>query len=150
MPNFPPDTTKREAAEFNLIDLDGQELNSEDLKGDVVVINFWGIKCKPCIQEIPQLNSYTEKFNTNKIHFIGITSDSKDDLFEFIKEHPFKYKICSTSEYQKLMLDFNKFPAVPIHFIIDKDWQIVYRYVGKLEGDAFIRFKQIVDRELHK
>ncbi len=150
MPNFPLDTTVREAAEFNLIDFDGLAINSEDLKGDVVVINFWGIKCKPCIQEIPQLNSYTEKFITNKIHFIGITSDSKDDLLEFLKENPFKYKICSTSEYQKLMLDFNKFPAVPIHFIIDKDWRIVYRYVGKLEGDAAIRFIQIIETVLNK
>ena len=43
-------------ADFNFKDVNGNKLNKKDLKGKVIVINFWFTTCQPCIQEIPLLN----------------------------------------------------------------------------------------------
>ncbi len=140
--NFPIDTTIRAAIDFKLVGLDGKMISSENLKGNVVVLNFWGIYCKPCVQEIPDLNKMVNEFETNYVYFIGITGDSEKELNDFLKSHPFDYKICPTSDYKNLAIKFNDFPAVPIHFIINKDWKIVYRFIGKLDGENLIDFKQ--------
>lgn len=144
MPNFPPDTTVRDAPDFSLTDLNGVSIVSDDLKGDIVVVNFWGIKCQPCVQEIPGLNQLMHELDTLNVHFIGITGDSTESVKEFLIQHPFEYTLCAASDYQKLMIQFNPFPAVPLHFIINKDWKIVYRHVGKLDSENLLLFKQMI------
>ncbi|MBN1597516.1 MAG: TlpA family protein disulfide reductase [Bacteroidales bacterium] len=149
IPNFPLDTTVRDASEFNLTDLEGNHYNSADLKGDIVILNFWGIKCKPCVDEIPDLNSVVEEFNTSNVHFIGITNGSEDELKEFLKEHPFSYIVCPTEDYKNLLIKFNTFPAVPVHMIIDKEWKIVYRYIGRFDPGSIEYFKRKIQSTLN-
>lgn len=147
-PAYLLDTTTRGAIDFKLIALDDQVVDSDNLKGSVVVINFWGIYCKPCIQEIPELNKMVQEFRSEHVHFIGITGDSKKEIINFLNNHPFEYKIYPTSDYTDLRLKFNSFPAVPIHIIINKDWKIIYRFIGKLEGEHLIAFKQKIREAL--
>ena len=145
------DTTKRPAPEISLIDIGGNNINSKSLKGKVVVINFWGIKCKPCVQEIPKLNSLVKDYQNQEIAFVAIASDTNEELNKFLAKRSFKYTHCSvtSSQYAELQSTINEgFIAMPLHYIIDKDWQIIYRFFGKLEGKNLKGFKSALDKTL--
>jgi len=53
------------APKFEIIDMDGNRINSENTKGKVVFLNFWFTTCKPCIMEIPDLNKIYQKYKNN-------------------------------------------------------------------------------------
>ncbi len=100
---------------------DGKTIELNNLKGNVVVINFWFISCRPCVAEIPGLNDIAEKYKTDKIQFIGITSDSKVDLDKFYKTKvKFNFKTIPNNEniYNNIFMLQNGFPTT---ILIDKE-----------------------------
>ena len=77
----------QKAPSFSLNDLSRVNFSNENLKGKTVVINFWFIKCKPCIQEMPSLNRIVKKYRDRKdIVFLSVTFDKAKELTEFIKK----------------------------------------------------------------
>lgn len=75
-------------AEFT--SLDNTILKFSDINKPTV-INFWFTRCKPCIDEMPILNYYKEKYS-NKIDFIAITFDDEDKVKQFLETIPFNFK----------------------------------------------------------
>ncbi|MET0464628.1 MAG: TlpA disulfide reductase family protein [Chitinophagaceae bacterium] len=59
------------AKEFNLTDIKGNSFSLADQKGKYVVLDFWGSWCVPCIQGLPKMKEYYEKYKT-KVEFVGI------------------------------------------------------------------------------
>lgn len=100
---------------------DGKTIELNNLKGNVVVINFWFIACRPCVAEIPGLNDIAEKYKTDKIQFIGITSDSKVDLDKFYKTKvKFNFKTIPNNKniYNNIFMLQSGFPTT---ILIDKE-----------------------------
>jgi thiol-disulfide isomerase/thioredoxin len=59
--------------------LDGGRITAEELKGRIVVINFWGVWCAPCVAEAPQLQQFHEKYRDDPgVVFLTVNND--DDL----------------------------------------------------------------------
>lgn len=74
--------TKKEAYNFIVKDIDGNDVKLSDFKGKKIYINIWASWCGPCIREIPELEKvYQEIKNNEDIVFISITSPS-DAAFE--------------------------------------------------------------------
>ncbi len=59
------------ARDFNLIDIKGNSFSLADQKGKYVVLDFWGSWCVPCIQGLPKMKEYYEKYKTT-VEFVGI------------------------------------------------------------------------------
>lgn len=80
---------------FSYIDINGNELSSESLKGKALVLNFWSISCAPCIKEIPELNKLVEKYNTGDLKFIApaVRTDMEALKNQFLPGNPFLYDI---------------------------------------------------------
>ncbi|MBN1273521.1 MAG: redoxin domain-containing protein [Candidatus Aminicenantes bacterium] len=118
---------KEPAPDFEVTSLDGQKLHLADLKGKVVVLNFWFIGCAPCRVEIPGLNKLTEEFKDEKVVFIAFAMDPAEALEKYLKDHPFTYKIIPDASKTASIY---KVEAFPTHVIIDKQGKIAYRLVG--------------------
>jgi peroxiredoxin len=107
--------------ELNFKDSNGNNYTLDSLKGKVIVLNFWFIGCKPCVEEIPDLNRIQEKFKDKDVVFLAVTFDSKKKLEEFVKKKPFNFTLVPDS--MKIIRQFyvNSYPTT---MLIDKDRKI--------------------------
>jgi len=115
------------ALDFLVKDLDGNNIKLSDLKGKVVVLNFWFTKCPPCIQEMPELNKLTEEFKDKNIKFIAITFNKKDIVESFLEEKTFKYTIAPNANGVVQSYNVNSFPT---SIVINQKGEIVLKELG--------------------
>lgn len=107
--------------ELNFKDSNGNNFTLDSLKGKVIVLNFWFIGCKPCVEEIPDLNRIQEKFKDKDVVFLAVTFDSKKKLDDFAKKKSFNFNIVPNSMNIIRQFYVNSYPTT---IIIDKDRKI--------------------------
>ena len=132
------------AAPFSVTDLNGNTYSLEELKGKVVVLNFWFIGCAPCRIEIPGLNDMLKHYDKEEVIFIAFALDGKEELKKFLAEFPFDYQIIPEAFAQA---DAYKVQGYPTHVILDKRGNVR----STLTGGSADRHKQIqplIDRLL--
>lgn len=86
------------AKDFTVTDLAGKKWSLSQLKGKTVVLNFWFTSCAPCIQEMPELNTLSDKYKKNEnIVFLAITYDTKEVIEKFLSKREFKFNLVPKS-----------------------------------------------------
>lgn len=91
------------------------------MKNKVIVLNFWFVKCKPCVAEIPDLNKIREKYKDKEVAFFAVTFDSKEILNDFTQKKQFDFILIPSAF--KTIQQF-KIQAYPTTVIIDKEQKI--------------------------
>lgn len=108
--------------------IDGRKLNIDSLSDKIFVVNWWFTTCKPCIMEIPGLNSLVEKYKENpRVVFVAIAFDTKKNVDEFLLKQPFDY--IQTLRFNP---DFVKIlgSIFPSNLIIDRNRNVFYKSSG--------------------
>jgi cytochrome c biogenesis protein CcmG/thiol:disulfide interchange protein DsbE len=119
--------------EFDLAALSGGRLKSSDLKGKIVVVDFWATWCVACIQETPELNAIYEKYKDQGVQLVGISVRSGDisDIRAKVKEWKMEYPVAVGDD--KIEQNFGG-PAgligLPMTYILTKDWKMDHMYLG--------------------
>lgn len=109
-------------------DIERNKINLQEMKGKVVVINFWFINCPPCRKEIPELNKLVEKYKDNKdVVFIAIALDDKYDLKEFLKTTPFNYSIVDSGSWIASQMGIKGFPT---NVVVDQEGNVQFHADG--------------------
>ena len=120
------------APSFSLTDINGNHISSEDSKNKIVVLNFWFTACKPCVEEIPELNALHEKFKNNpEVVFASITFNPKEEVQSFLKEHPIAYPV--VSDARSVTKDF-KVLGYPNNIVIDRSGNYAFVMSGGFPG----------------
>lgn len=119
------------APDFTVTTLDGKTLTMSKLKGKVVILNFWFTSCRPCVEEMPDLNKIVAKYKGNEdIVFLApeiIANTTKADIEKFLKRQPFAYQIALGGKEASLLYEAKTAPA---NFVIDKDGIVRKGWVG--------------------
>jgi peroxiredoxin len=113
--------------EFKLTDLNNKKWSSTELKGKVLVINFWFTACKPCIQEMPHLNRLVEENENNEVVFLAPAPENESQIKRFLKKYSFDYNLTSSSIDFITAMSIENFPT---HLIIDKEGVIRQVFIG--------------------
>jgi len=79
---------KRIVPDFELTTLTGEYLTAEDLRGKVLLLDFWGTWCPPCVASVPSLRTLSHRLKDDPFQLVSISTDSDEKpLREFIAKH---------------------------------------------------------------
>jgi len=116
--------------------LTGQTINLQELRGKVVLLNFWATWCGPCRMEIPEFEQLQKQY-MGKLQIVGLSVDEMP-LAEGQKVadamHVSYPNAMATDTIQKA---FGGMPAIPVTFVLDPQGQIEQRHVGANPYDVF-------------
>jgi len=102
---------------------------------DILILHFWHSSCVPCLQEMPDVISFAQKYRKKDIILLGITSDVDDQkVVKLIK----KFKIDFPVYYDRgdgLLEKFRKDREIPFSVIINNKGDILHRIMGKYSWD---------------
>ncbi len=131
--------------DFNLKDVDGNNYRFSDLKGKVVIVNFWATWCPPCRAEMPSMQRAWEQLREEGILMLAIdVGEDEDAIFEFTASYPVEFPILLDTESS--VSESWEVKGLPTTFVIDQWGRKVYRAVGGREWDAPELLKKV--REL--
>ena len=112
------------APKFNGTDLKGNPVDLDNLKGKLVILNFWFTGCAPCMQEIPELNSLVDKYkDDNSVVFLAITYDSPAQVKSFLSRKDFKFNQLAGRADVIKQYGINGYPT---SMVIDKTGSIAF------------------------
>lgn len=134
-----PDTTSNAAAEpapdVELKTTDGKPLKLSDLRGQVVLLNFWATWCVPCRSEIPGLNEMQRDLAGRGFKVLGVsTSDSAELIREYQKDVRQDYTVAVGDDGVA-----NKYSVgvLPTTFVIDRQGRIRKKVIGEKSRAEF-------------
>jgi len=127
------------APDFMLEDISGQPLSLSDIRGKVVIVDFWATWCGPCVMSIPELVDLQEKYKAKGLVVLGISVDddkvSKEELLAFKKKMRIIYPILRANN--KVFEDYfgrTSGFSIPTLFVIDREGKVRDRFVGFKPG----------------
>jgi thiol-disulfide isomerase/thioredoxin len=139
-PDFPP------AKDFEAKALSGATVKLADLKGKVVLLNFWGIWCKSCRQEIPHLTALDRAWGEKGLVVLGADyGDAASDLEPFAKELDMTYPILVDDG----LSDLYEVLVYPTSVVIDREGRVRHRVEGYRE-ESFEEMRALVERLLEE
>jgi len=125
------------APAVTFIGIKGERIAPADLKGKVVMVNFWATSCTTCVAEMPEMVNTYNKYKSQGLEFVAVAMkyDAPNYVVNFAetRQLPFKVALDVTGEAAKAYGDV---AMTPTTFVIDKDGKIIKRYVGKPEFAA--------------
>lgn len=104
--------------------LEGDIYNKESTLGKTLIIKTWFIGCKACVAEFPELNSWYENHQEDdKLLFISLATDPKENLERFLEKTPFKYEVIP--EQGNYISQDLKLRIYPTHLIVDEEGKVI-------------------------
>ena len=137
---------KGPAPDFDLENVAGGKLKSAELKGKVLVVDFWATWCEPCIAEIPKFNELHDQYQGKNVQVVGITVESPQaDIKPAVEKHKMKYTVLVGND--TVSDGFGGLIGFPTTFIVTKDWKIYKKYMGALPNKQ-ARIRQDIEKLL--
>lgn len=125
---------KQAAPHVSFTDLKGNKISMEQLKGKVVMVNFWATSCVTCIGEMPEMIKTYEKYHAQGLEYVAVAMsyDPPNYVLNFTETRKLPFNVALDVD-GKLAQSFGSVNMTPTTFVIDKQGNIIKKYVGAPE-----------------
>ena len=131
------------APDFTLRNLDGERITLSDLRGKVVLLNFWATWCPPCRWEIPDLNRIYTTYKDRGVVVLGVSWDdlSNEQIKTFVRNYKVDYPILhgTQSELSHVGKAYAWEGYLPTTYIIDRKGYVQDVYIGARNEKFFLK-----------
>jgi thiol-disulfide isomerase/thioredoxin len=125
--------------DFSVMDLEGHPLSSADLRGKVVLVDFWATWCQPCKKEMPGYQNLADRYGSRGLVVMGFKFDTMmdtEDPLKFAKKMGVRYPLAVATE--DLKQKFGGIEGLPTTMLYDRKgilrWKIVgFEYTDNVE-----------------
>jgi cytochrome c biogenesis protein CcmG, thiol:disulfide interchange protein DsbE len=122
------------APDFSVQDTD-HKITLSQFRGQVVVLNFWGTFCPPCIAETPSLIQMQSKLKKNGVTVLGVSIDADDAAYhKFLKQFGVNF-VTVRDEAQKSSTLYGTF-GWPETYVIDRNGVVRRKFIGAVDWNS--------------
>ena len=130
------------APDFTLDTLDGEKAKLSDLRGKIVIVNFWATWCPPCRAETPALEKSYEQYRDSGVVILGVNltnEDSLKDITAFVQEYKLTYPILLDRDGSVNAV--YRLQGIPSTYFINRKGVIRTVVIGGPMSETFIQSK---------
>jgi thiol-disulfide isomerase/thioredoxin len=124
-----------EAPDFTLNDAAGNEVTLSDLRGKVVMLDFWATWCGPCRQVMPSLQRLHEEYSADGLLVYGVNSEEVTLVDEFLTHNGYTFPTLRDSQNTAAML--YRVEGIPTTVLVGRDGVVIEHFVGAHPEDAY-------------
>jgi peroxiredoxin len=136
MTRLEADDRKREHAEFTLTDLSGKSWKFSELRGKVVLVNFWATWCPPCRKEMPDLDTLYKRFEAKGFVVLGISDEERKKVEPFIGERKVSFPVLL--DPGRKVNDLFVVEGIPKSFVYDREGKLVAQSIDMRTQKQFL------------
>lgn len=123
-----PSMAGKPAPDFTFT-LEGKPTRLANLRGKVVVLNFWATWCPPCVEEMPSLNRLHAQMSSQGVYILGVSVDDDNTAYEkFLTDHQIRFPNWRDAA-KKVNAEYGSF-MYPETYIIARDGKIARKIIG--------------------
>jgi DsbE subfamily thiol:disulfide oxidoreductase len=125
------------APSFTLSLFDDGEFNLDELRGQIVVVNFWASWCPPCREEAPALESVWQEYQDREVAFVGVTvRDIRSKATSFAESMGLTFPI--GDDQNGRIASAYRITGVPETFVIAADGRIAAHFIGPVTKETLV------------
>jgi peroxiredoxin len=136
MAKLKADDAHRENADFTLTDLQGKAWTLKELRGKVVLVNFWATWCPPCRKEIPDLEKLYSHFKDQGFVVLAISDEDASKVAPFIAQEKASYPVLL--DPGRKVNDLFQVDGIPKSFVYDRDGKLVAQSIDMRTRGQFL------------
>ena len=122
-------------ADFTAEKLDGTQFHLADHRGKVVILNMWATYCGPCVQELPEFESFQKAHADDVVVFIIHASDPLEDVPEFLAKKGISLPCAIDSDDDRIYTLCGANPSILPHTVVlNRSGEITYNQTGSMTG----------------
>jgi len=124
------------ASDFELQNMDEENVKFSDYRGKVVLLNFWATWCPPCVREMPSMERLQQQVGKDSFRVVAVNQmESPDDVFAFTGQIELDPTFEILFDRVSKVSQAYAVRGLPTTYLIDKKGNIRYRAVGGREFD---------------
>ena len=130
------DDERRAQIDFSLTDLQGKNWRLKDLKGQVVLINFWATWCPPCLKEIPDLQLLYARFQKQRFVILAVSDEEAEKVKPFVARHGMSYP--GFVDPRRKVINLFGIDGIPKSFVYDRNGKLVAQSIDMRTQEQFL------------
>jgi len=128
---------KDNAPNVTFTTITGKQITMEQLRGKVVLVNFWATSCPGCIAEMPKLVETYNRYHASGFELVAVAMayDPPSNVANYVKKNALPFPVALDPQGE-MATAFNDVKLTPTAFVIDQRGRIVRNVVGELDFNA--------------